>query len=106
MEKVRFGQLSALFGAAALWNLWSTSTWSSKLKLIRVWRSEKVWTLRESCFIEVAIAFWTHPECFSSKKIQVNGLISAASFGSGRTNSDRQYYYLNGRPFVATKVSF
>jgi DNA mismatch repair protein PMS2 len=41
---------------------------------------------------------------FSSKKIRVTGLISAASFGSGRTNSDRQYYYLNGRPFVATKV--
>jgi hypothetical protein len=39
-----------------------------------------------------------------SKKIRVEGLISAASFGSGRTNSDRQYYYLNGRPFVATKV--
>lgn len=40
-----------------------------------------------------------------SQMVRVTGLISASAFGKGRTSSDRQYYYINGRPFVATKVS-
>ncbi|KAJ9104150.1 hypothetical protein QFC19_004134 [Naganishia cerealis] len=41
----------------------------------------------------------------SSQTVRATGLISATAFGSGRTSSDRQYYYINGRPFVATKIA-
>ncbi|KAJ9116412.1 hypothetical protein QFC22_004854 [Naganishia vaughanmartiniae] len=40
-----------------------------------------------------------------SQTVRVTGLISASLFGSGRASSDRQYYYINGRPFVATKIA-
>ncbi|KAJ9099264.1 hypothetical protein QFC21_004145 [Naganishia friedmannii] len=42
---------------------------------------------------------------FKSQTVRVTGLISASAFGKGRTSSDRQYYYINGRPFVATKIA-
>ena len=36
--------------------------------------------------------------------IQVKGLISKFSVGAGRTGTDRQFFYVNGRPCNLTKV--
>jgi len=36
----------------------------------------------------------------------VEGFISKPEWGSGRSTSDRQYFYVNGRPCVLPKVSF
>lgn len=40
-----------------------------------------------------------------SQTVLVKGLISSAAFGSGRTSNDRQYFYLNGRPFNPSKIA-
>nr|WJN24956.1 mismatch repair protein [Sporisorium sorghi] len=37
--------------------------------------------------------------------VQVVGLISKPVYGSGRTSSDRQFFYINGRPWEAGRVS-
>lgn len=41
----------------------------------------------------------------SSTQVLVKGLISKPTTGSGRTTSNRQFFYVNGRPFSPTKVS-
>ncbi|KAG9003131.1 hypothetical protein FRB93_011210 [Tulasnella sp. JGI-2019a] len=40
----------------------------------------------------------------TSITVQVSGLISKFSFGSGRTGTDRQFFYVNGRPCNLGKV--
>ncbi|KAJ9477995.1 DNA mismatch repair protein PMS1 [Pseudozyma hubeiensis] len=37
--------------------------------------------------------------------VNVVGLISKPTYGSGRTSSDRQFFYINGRPWEAGRVS-
>ncbi|SNX82907.1 related to PMS1 - DNA mismatch repair protein [Melanopsichium pennsylvanicum] len=37
--------------------------------------------------------------------VTVIGLISKPTYGSGRTSSDRQFFYINGRPWEAGRVS-
>nr|DBA11359.1 TPA_inf: PMS1 [Sporisorium graminicola] len=37
--------------------------------------------------------------------VRVVGLISKPVYGSGRTSSDRQFFYINGRPWEAGRVS-
>lgn len=37
-------------------------------------------------------------------QIKVRGLISKFTFGSGRTSTDRQFFYVNGRPCSLSKV--
>ncbi|GAA6036714.1 hypothetical protein JCM8097_003443 [Rhodosporidiobolus ruineniae] len=37
--------------------------------------------------------------------VRVRGLISKPSSGDGRTASNRQFYYVNGRPFASSKVT-
>ncbi|SPO22138.1 related to PMS1 - DNA mismatch repair protein [Ustilago trichophora] len=37
--------------------------------------------------------------------VTVAGLISKPTYGSGRTSSDRQFFYINGRPWEAGRVS-
>ncbi|SPO23465.1 related to PMS1 - DNA mismatch repair protein [Ustilago trichophora] len=37
--------------------------------------------------------------------VTVVGLISKPTYGSGRTSSDRQFFYINGRPWEAGRVS-
>ncbi|EST07880.1 DNA mismatch repair protein, C-terminal [Kalmanozyma brasiliensis GHG001] len=37
--------------------------------------------------------------------VKVVGLISKPVYGSGRTSSDRQFFYINGRPWEAGRVS-
>nr|WJN24950.1 mismatch repair protein [Farysia itapuensis] len=41
----------------------------------------------------------------TAARVRVEGLISKPSYGSGRTSSDRQFYYINGRPWDAGRVS-
>ena len=41
----------------------------------------------------------------SSTRVLVKGLISKPTTGSGRGTSDRQFFYVNGRPFLPSKVS-
>ncbi|KAI5478147.1 hypothetical protein MNV49_005411 [Pseudohyphozyma bogoriensis] len=41
----------------------------------------------------------------SSTTVEVQGLISQPTTGSGRTSSNRQFYYLNGRPFTPSRIS-
>ncbi|BGP49437.1 ATP-binding mismatch repair protein [Rhodotorula kratochvilovae] len=41
----------------------------------------------------------------SSTSIRVKGLISKPSMGHGRTASNRQFYYINGRPFQPPKIA-
>lgn len=38
-------------------------------------------------------------------RVRIEGLISKPSYGSGRTSSDRQFYYINGRPWDAGRIS-
>ncbi|KAI5121002.1 hypothetical protein M0805_000463 [Coniferiporia weirii] len=39
-----------------------------------------------------------------STKVQVRGLISKFSFNDGRTGSDRQFFFINGRPCNPSKI--
>lgn len=39
-----------------------------------------------------------------STRVLVKGLISKPATGSGRGTSDRQFFYVNGRPFSPSKV--
>lgn len=39
-----------------------------------------------------------------STTIKVNGLVSKFAVGCGRTNVDRQFFYVNGRPCNMPKV--
>ena len=48
--------------------------------------------------------FGTDPVPLSSTTVHVKGLISKPTTGSGRTSSNRQFYYVNGRPFTPSKV--
>ena len=41
----------------------------------------------------------------NSSTVIVKGLISKPVYGSGRTSSDRQFFYINGRPWEAGRVS-
>lgn len=41
----------------------------------------------------------------ASASVQITGLISLPSKSSGRTSSDRQFFYINGRPWDNPKVS-
>ncbi|KAG0143804.1 hypothetical protein CROQUDRAFT_660779 [Cronartium quercuum f. sp. fusiforme G11] len=37
--------------------------------------------------------------------VKVEGLISKPAHGQGRTSADRQFFYINGRPFAPSKVA-
>jgi DNA mismatch repair protein PMS2 len=39
-----------------------------------------------------------------STQVAVKGLISRPTHGSGRTSGDRQFFFINGRPFNPSKV--
>ncbi len=39
-----------------------------------------------------------------SSRIRVEGLISKFASGSGRTGTDRQFFFINGRPCAPAKV--
>lgn len=38
--------------------------------------------------------------------VKVQGLISKFAIGAGRTSVDRQFFFVNGRPYNPGKVSF
>ena len=38
--------------------------------------------------------------------VRVKGLVSKFALGTGRTTSDRQYFYVNGRPYNPGKASY
>ena len=42
----------------------------------------------------------------SATTVKVRGLISKFAVGGGRTGSDRQYFYINGRPCNPGKVVY
>ncbi|CAG8555016.1 5466_t:CDS:10 [Ambispora leptoticha] len=47
----------------------------------------------------------TEKESENTRKIHVTGHISKPSIGNGRTSTDRQYFYINGRPCNLSKAS-
>nr|WJN24951.1 mismatch repair protein [Moesziomyces parantarcticus] len=46
-----------------------------------------------------------HQTASDASTVTVVGLISKPVYGSGRTSSDRQFFYINGRPWEAGRVS-
>ncbi|KAK4700264.1 DNA mismatch repair protein PMS2, partial [Phenoliferia sp. Uapishka_3] len=48
---------------------------------------------------------WSEGASAGFTKVHVKGLISKPTTGSGRTSTNRQFYYVNGRPFTPTKVA-
>ncbi|GAA5949061.1 hypothetical protein JCM3765_003999 [Sporobolomyces pararoseus] len=47
---------------------------------------------------------WTEGPA-STTEVKVRGLISKPSAGNGRTSGNRQFYFINGRPFHPTKIA-
>ncbi|GAA6010657.1 hypothetical protein JCM11491_003013 [Sporobolomyces phaffii] len=47
---------------------------------------------------------WTEGSA-GDTKVHVKGLVSKPSAGNGRTSGNRQFYYINGRPFHPTKIA-
>lgn len=43
--------------------------------------------------------------CSLGTTVVVKGLMSRPAHGQGRNSPDRQFYYINGRPFTPSKVS-
>lgn len=50
------------------------------------------------------IGFESTAEDASVLEARVVGLISKFEFGCGRTGSDRQFFYVNGRPWAGSKA--
>jgi DNA mismatch repair ATPase MutL len=54
------------------------------------------------CFDNVSNSILAPTRWFS--RIRVEGLISKFASGSGRTGTDRQFFFINGRPCAPAKV--
>lgn len=59
-----------------------------------------VYLLMPSCHVLIPAC----PSCRSSSEVRVRGLISKFAVGCGRTSSDRQFFFINGRPCSPLKV--
>jgi len=44
------------------------------------------------------------PDASGTTHVQVRGLISKFAVNSGRTTTDRQFFFVNGRPYNPSKV--
>jgi DNA mismatch repair ATPase MutL len=51
------------------------------------------------------LSFYDLKGDFSEAGVAVNGYVSSCDHGKGRGSSDRQFYFVNGRPCDATKVA-
>lgn len=69
-----------------------------------VLRRQDLADLNAGCVAQSVIGLNNDTFCSSSIDVRVSGLISKFVVGGGRSGTDRQFFYVNGRPCAPSKV--
>ena len=97
--------MSALWGPKSLENIVDLDLRFSVETEKSVLRRQNLADVSAGCVAQSVIELNTDNFCSSSIDVRVRGLVSKFVVGGGRSGTDRQFFYVNGRPCAPSKVS-